>query len=126
MIARGNDWFELLVSVVVKGVFAMLIIHWVLAQVFLVWAAFVASLRPMSLAADLLGGAVLICLLVGLAARARAAFEGRDRGLIRERRAERRLVRHSVRRSADDVPLDDAPQSADSDPILHHDEAADE
>ncbi|MCC6348314.1 MAG: hypothetical protein IT347_01820 [Candidatus Eisenbacteria bacterium] len=124
--AREVDWFGFLVSVFVKGVFAMLIIHWVLAQVLLIWTSADRSLRPMSLAADLLGGVVLICLLVGLAARARAAFEGRDRGLVRERRAERRLVRHSVRRSADDVPLDDAPQSADSDPILHHDEGADE
>ncbi len=123
---RGNYRFGPLVSVVVQGVFAMLIIHLALAQAFLVWAAFVGSLRPVSLAADLLGGVVLICLVVGLAVRARLAFERRDRGLVRERRAERRLVRHSVRRPADDVPLDDAPQSPDSDPVLHQDEEADE
>ncbi len=123
---RGNYRFGPLVSVVVQGVFAMLIIHLAMAQAFLVWAAFVGSLSPMSLAADLLGGIVLICLVVGLAVRARSAFERRDRGLVRERRAEWRLVRHSVRRPADDVPLDDAPQSPDSDPILHHDEEANE
>lgn len=56
--------------------------------------------------------------LIGLLVRAHRAAARSDPRAGRELRAETRLVRHSVRRPADEVPLEERTAPPDSDPTL--------
>lgn len=64
-------------------------------------------------------GLLLVVLLVGAAAQLVGRLRGGDRRLTRERRAEDRFVRQSVRRPAADVPLQERAARPDRDPAIN-------
>jgi hypothetical protein len=109
---------RLIVALLVAAVTLSFLRHWACSAHVQVAAAPVGG----SWITPFLFGVFAVLFVVGLASRIPQMLKRTDSRGMRERRAEDRLVRHSVRRPAEDVPIEERETVPDADPTLDDDE----